>query len=69
MLPGDTETWSDRQGSHSSTTGRLVAYSLADGERVWISEFSGEVLGLTGDGRNVTVITSGGDRVARVRVR
>lgn len=58
VRPGDTKTWTDRNGVGRSTTRRLVAHSLSDGRRLWISdEFDGEVRGLAG-GRYVTVVTS-----------
>ncbi|GGV30030.1 hypothetical protein GCM10010182_61360 [Actinomadura cremea] len=60
VRPDDTKVSIDKNGRHSRTTGRITAYSLADGRREWTTEFDGGVNGIAPDRRSIVAITSRG---------
>ncbi|MEU9047278.1 MULTISPECIES: PQQ-binding-like beta-propeller repeat protein [unclassified Kitasatospora] len=61
--PGDVSISGGKHPSRSAT-GRLVAYSLADGGQRWTAALDDQVTGLAVDGTSVWAMTR--DRVARV---
>ncbi|MFD0852512.1 PQQ-binding-like beta-propeller repeat protein, partial [Actinomadura adrarensis] len=63
--PGDLLRVGTKNGSRIVKTGRIAAYSLTGGHRVWTSEFNGDPIGLVPDGDSVVVLS---DRQQLVRV-